>query len=511
MTRDRLLDRLDGGSVDLLVVGAGIVGSRVAYEAAHAGLRVALVDAGDFGGATSSASSKLVHGGLRYLATGDVRLVRQLHAERLALMTRVARTSSGRCRCCSRSSARTRAAVRSSSPRSASTAGSPPRARLCRGSSVRRVRPSSCRRSIRRLSRCAASSRRQTHDARLTLATVRGAAEAGATALNYVRLVEWLHTRGRVAGAVLRDLHDGRELVVRCRAAVNATGPWVDPARRLDRPGAPPLARSEQGRARRAADEQPWAAGVALFDEGRTAFAVPWHGMLLVGASDTEYDGDPGDVRASAADVASVLAPLSPVLALDATRVVSAFAGLRVLPRGAGDTARASREHLVDIAPSGLVSIAGGKLTTHRTIAADVLRRLPWSVRPTDAPLPGAGRATLAGVDPDVAAHLAGLYGSDAARVAAYPGALERLHDLAPDVLGQALFARDVEWALTVDDVVQRRTTLAVRGLADEAVRRRIASVLGVAPALAVASWSGCRSKSRSSGCCSLSSGWSSS
>src|SRR4051794_20808407 len=85
-----MLDRLDGGSVDLLVVGAGIIGSRVAYEAAHAGLRVALVDAGDFGGATSSASSKLVHGGLRYLAAGDVRLVRQLHTERLTLMTRVA-------------------------------------------------------------------------------------------------------------------------------------------------------------------------------------------------------------------------------------------------------------------------------------------------------------------------------------------------------------------------------------------------------------------------------------
>jgi glycerol-3-phosphate dehydrogenase len=489
VTRERLLDRLDGASVDLLVIGAGIVGSRVAYEAAHAGLRVALVDAGDFGGATSSASSKLVHGGLRYLATGDVRLVRQLHTERLALMTRVAPHLVRPLplllaveREHARRSAKLVAALALYGGIASSRQAMP---RLVRPSRTRALVPALDPSAV---ALCGVVPEAQTHDARLTLATVRGAASAGAAALNYVRLVEWKHSRGAVVGATLRDVHGDRELDVRCRAAVNATGPWVDRVRRLDRPAAPPLARLSKGVHAVVPLEEPWAAGVALFDEGRTALAVPWQGMLLVGASDTEFDGDPGDVRATRADVAAVLEPISRVVAIDATPVVHAFAGLRVLPRGPGDTARASREHLVEVAPSGLVSIAGGKLTTHRAIAADVLRRLPWSLPTTDAPLPGAGRTTLAGVDPEVAQHLAGLYGSDAGCVIAYPGALERVHGGGPDVLGQVLFARDEEWALTVDDVVHRRTTLAVRGLAGEDVRERIASVLGVAPPLAVAS-----------------------
>ena len=168
----------------------------------------------------------------------------------------------------------------------------------------RLVRPgrarSSCRRSIRRRSRlCGLVPEAQTHDARLTLATVRGAAAAGATTLNTcgsssgaTRAAGW-RERGCTTSTA------ARELAVGCRAAVNATGPWVDSVRSLDRRGAPSIARLSKGVHAVLPQDSQWAAGVALFDEQRTAFAVPWQGMLLVGASDTEYDGDPAtSVRA---------------------------------------------------------------------------------------------------------------------------------------------------------------------------------------------------------------------
>ena len=228
-------------------------------------------------------------------------------------------------------------------------------------------------------------------------------------------------------------------------------------------PGAPPLARLSKGvHAVLPLDSR--GPRRRLFDESRTALAVPWQGMLLVGATDTEHDGDPDATAPTPADIAAVLEPLARIVGLEPARVVHSFAGLRVLPRGPGDTARASREHLVQTAPSGLVSIAGGKLTTHGTIALDVLapagRAAAAPRRPSDTPLP-APAALAAGNRPEPRRPPDGLYGSDAARVVAYarsfPDALERIPRSGPDVLAQALYARDEENALTVDDIVHRR------------------------------------------------------
>lgn len=492
MSRGRSLGRLDGGSFDLLVVGAGIVGSRVAYEAAHHGLRVALIDAGDFGGGTSSASSKLVHGGLRYLATGDVRLVRQLQAERRVLAGSVAPHL-----------VRPLPLVLAADRRKA--------AKLVAALTLYGALTASCREVPRLVGRSRAHAllpsldpsatallgvvpEAQTHDARLTLATVRGAAARGAVTLNYVRLDAFEQRHGRIVGAVLLDLESGAPVTVRCRAAVNAAGAWVDHVRRLEDPRARPIARLSKGIHAVLPLAQDWKAGLALFDDSRTAIAVPWHGMLLVGATDDEFEGDPGAVRPSAAEVERVLRPVARLVAdgtVDPGRVVHAFAGLRVLPRGEGhDTARLSRRHLVDTGPTGLVSVAGGKLTTHRTIAVDVLRRLPVDVRPhrvraSSTPLPGAwlpGPKSLVDVDPATEAHLRGLYGSETAAVLAYAAVdaslLERIHEDGPDILAQACFARDWEHALTVVDVAARRTTLAMRGLLTEPVRATLARLL---------------------------------
>jgi glycerol-3-phosphate dehydrogenase len=164
------------------------------------------------------------------------------------------------------------------------------------------------------------------------------------------------------------------------------------------------------------------------------------------------------------------------------------FAGLRVLPIGNGSTANAHREHMVRSGPRGMVSIAGGKLTTHRRIALDALNRIAdprlASLGLVDAALPEASDRPgffATDLDPGVASHLVQIYGSEAAVVVAERGlhsnAMERIHPDGPDIWAQAYYAVDREWAATVDDVVRRRTTLAVRGLATPALRATIGRV----------------------------------
>jgi glycerol-3-phosphate dehydrogenase len=213
------------------------------------------------------------------------------------------------------------------------------------------------------------------------------------------------------------------------------------------------------------------------------AFAIPWEGSLLLGTTDTEYEGDPGAAAVWPEDIDAVLSEASRALPQDLLardRIRYSFAGLRVLARGARDTAEAPREEIVTTGPAGMVSVAGGKLTTHRRIAVRVLRKLPafQNVRVSDDPLPGAGPIPPAPdtVDPAVWEHLSHLYGDEAGNVLS--AGAELVQPGGPDVWGQVLYAIDREWAMTVDDVVRRRTTLEVRGLATPAVRDRIAATL---------------------------------
>jgi glycerol-3-phosphate dehydrogenase len=484
--RERALEELRRGTFDLLVIGAGIVGSRVAYEASAAGLRVALVDSGDIGGATSSSSSKLIHGGLRYLATGDFSLVRRSQQERRILAARVAPrlvrplpvllvVAPGQ------RAARSRLAL-ALSLYAAVTGFRSPRpgfaSRKDAATLVSGLDPGS-------LAAVGLVPEAQTHDARLTLETAKGAAAHGAVVANYVRVCALEQARGRIVGAVLEDALGTGAFALRCRAAVNAAGPWVDAIRLLEAPQSPPITRLSKGVQVLLPLVGRWRAGVALFDESRTAFVAPWQGMLLVGATDTPYCGDASAAVATPADVAALLDPFAALLsgaALSPSRVRYAFVGLRVLPRGTGDTALAPRRHAISVGPAGLISIAGGKLTTHRLVASDALRRLPRELRPTrsgptDEPLAGAPARTVAAdlrrrLDPEVVNHLVYLYGAEAGRLLSYERvaahALERIHPNGPDIWAQAYFAFDHEWAVTVEDVVARRTTVAVRGLGRE-------------------------------------------
>jgi glycerol-3-phosphate dehydrogenase len=498
------LERLGAGRFDLLVIGAGILGSRIAYEAASDGLSVALLDGGDFAGATSSASSKLLHGGLRYLSTGDFALVRRLQSERRAIATRIAphltsplplvlalespsRVSTAKLNAALALYAALGSAVRPL-PRRLNADAAEAAVPALRGGSVRSY---------------GLVTEALTNDARLTLATVRAAVAAGATAANYVRVVELEHRHGRLCGAFVEDEATGERLRVSSRAVVNATGPWLDFVRRLEDPGAEPLVRLSKGVHVVVELLGDCRTGLALFDDSGTAIAIPWEGMLLLGTTDTPYESPPGCHEIGDAEAGQVLGRFGNVLQpeqLLGTGVVHAFSGFRVLARGDRSTARARRRHVVAIGSGGMVSVAGGKLTAHRLIAMDALRLLPSEVRtrrraPRDTRLGQPCTDQTASLlrdrlDAGTAAHLIRLYGDEARRVLAYaehvPDALERIDPKEPDVWAQVDYARDEEWAMTEADIVERRTTLAVRGLASPAARQAIRERLAAKPELAI-------------------------
>ena len=493
VSREEARERLRQRTFDLLVIGGGIVGAGIAAEAARAGLAVALVDRRDFGAGTSSASSKLIHGGLRYLRLGDVRLVREAHHERRLLMQVVAPHLVHRLPFLLplyRNGPYGRLTIQAGLVLYSALA----RARL------KRLVPPECARehvpSLRLdgLRSCGLYADAVTHDGRLCLANVRAAAEAGATVLNYAEVRELRTVHGRVAGAEV--LVDGTAVSVSARAVVNATGPWVDAVRRLEDPSAAPSVRLSKGAHLLLSLDEPWAAALTIpHDKVRVSFALPWQGMLLLGTTDALHEGEPEAVEATEADVDQILAEAAVAITPDLLRreaVRSTFAGLRVLPTGDGSTTSARRETVYLRGPSGMLSVAGGKLTTYRRIALAALSALRAELglhnldrRPF--PLPGAidpneGVRRLArrlpDLDPAVCAHLVHLYGSLADEVLALavadPDLLHPIHPEGPDLAVQALYARDVEWACRPEDVLRRRTTLALRGLAGEDVVRRV-------------------------------------
>jgi glycerol-3-phosphate dehydrogenase len=452
------LERLASGRFDLLVVGGGILGAGIAEAASAHGLSVALVDKGDFAGATSSASSKLIHGGLRYLRLGDVGLVREAHHERRILMNVVAPHLVRRLPFLLPlyDDGPYRPWFVQSGIVVYSTLA---RARLNGLVDVDRARRMVPQLRGEGLRSCALYEDAWTNDARLTLANLRAAEQRGAVVLNYAEAV----------GLSPIEVHaDGRTFAVDARRVVNASGPWIDRVRRLEDPAARPSVRLSKGVHVVVDGAEGWRAALTIpHDKVRVSFAVPWEGTLLLGTTDTLYEGDPEAVSATEEDVRHVLDEASAALTtLGPPR--RAFAGLRVLPGGEGGTASAPRETVYTTGPTGMVSVAGGKLTTYRRIALEALDHLGvqgLSRRPR--PLPGAtGLDRMVWpveLDTTTRNHLLHLYGSLAPEVLAPavddPSLLEPLVPGRPDVRAQDMYARTHEWALTDDDVLRRRTT----------------------------------------------------
>jgi glycerol-3-phosphate dehydrogenase len=506
-------EQLMNATFDLLVIGGGILGISTAWHAAQSGLRVALVDAGDFAGATSSASSKLLHGGLRYLQTGAVKLVAENHFERRALTRQVAPHLS--------KPLKFYLPVYKGGPHGAVKLGAGVFAYSALsvfGDGVGHLlSPAKAREAVpelrvKDLKAVAVYGDSQMNDARMALMTTRAAVDAGAAVLNYAEVSGLRFTDGRVSGADLRDRVDGTEFGVNAHVVLNATGPWVDHLRRMEDPGAVPSIRLSKGAhlvLKRTAD---WKAALATpVDKYRITFALPWEDMLLLGTTDEDYEGDPGKVTPTKADFAQILDEASLSVRSEQLKpelITYAFAGLRVLPGGPGSTAKAKRETVVTEGRGGMLSVAGGKWTTFRHIGRTVMKKLaalpgyslgaemePMRNLPHRLPLPGIanphavqhrllsdGGAPLPNLGEDTAKHLATHYGSlafDITRLAGeHPELAERVHPDAPEIWAQVVYARDREWAETADDVLRRRTTLMIRGLDTPEVRAKVQALL---------------------------------
>lgn len=481
--------RLDGGYVDVLVVGGGVTGAGAALDATTRGLSTAMVEARDFGSGTSSRSSKLFHGGLRYLEQLDFSLVREALRERELMLTRLAphlvRPVSFLYPLTRRGWERAYVGAglmlydtlggKSSLPRHRHLTKRAARA-LCPA-----LRPSALVGALRYYDA-------QVDDARHTMTLVRTAAHHGATVRSSTEVVELLRDADRVTGAVLRDTDTGAECRLRAGVVVNCTGVWTDDVQRLSGDGGRFRVRASKGihllvrRDRINSDT-----GLILRTEASVLFVIPWGSRWIVGTTDTAWDLDRAHPAASRSDIDYLLEQVNAMLSSAITRadVVGVYAGLRPLLAGESEeTSQLSREHAVARSVPGLVSVAGGKYTTYRVMARDAIdacvedldRPVPPSV--TDrVPLMGAdGYAALVNRQVTLAEELGvpswrlrsllDRYGSMIFEVLAPaaqdPSLLEPVIG-APDYLNaEVRYAVTHEGALHLDDLLTRRTRISI-------------------------------------------------
>ena len=521
--RGRVLERLAEEQFDVLVVGGGVTGAGVALDAASRGLRTALVERGDFASGTSSRSSKLVHGGLRYLQQHEIRLVHESLAERQRLLRNASHLVSPipfLIPLFGRSGAVAKAVARSYS--SALwlydlTGG------LRIGSRHRRLARSEvlAHFPLLRADRLVAGFLyldARADDARLTLALLRTAAlNHGAAVANYTALESFVtDPSGRVTGGVVRPAimpgaGAGRPFPVRARAVVNATGVWADDVRAIGEADHPHSIRPAKGvHVTVPAERLPCdvAAVIPVGADRRSIFVVPWPeaGLVYLGTTDTAYEGPLDDPRCTPEDVDYLLRAANGVTTAGLTPddVTGVWAGLRPLlapvagRRVTERTADLSRRHQVVVGENGVVTVTGGKLTTYRKMAQDAVDEVTGLLSPTGrsrrnrcvtkhlalrgTSVPG-GTVTSDGADPvgsAVRAHLVARYGRESGDVLAVadgrPELLEPVVEHLPYLGAEIVYAARAEMAQTLADVATRRT---------RALIQRAEPTLAGAPAIA--------------------------
>ena len=356
---------------DVLVVGGGASGLGCALDAASRGLRTALVERGDFAQGTSSRSTKLAHGGVRYLRAGQVALVAQSLRERERLGANAPELVRSVPFIVPAYRRHERAWYGAGLALYGILAPSSGATRILSRDDVIARLPALRRRGLRG---GVLYHDGQFDDARLALALARTAAGLGAVVANYVRVGGLLKTASRVSGVAATDLETGDTMEIPARVVINATGTGVDAVRRLDEVGAVTMVRASRG-AHIVLDTRfspgDSAAMIPRTDDGRVLFMIPWRGRLLVGTTDTAAPEVTDDPAPTPDDVSFLIEHAARYL--DTTPTVadirSTFAGLRPLLAGSGRTSSLRRDHRVVVAHSGLVTIAGGKWTTFRLMA----------------------------------------------------------------------------------------------------------------------------------------------
>jgi glycerol-3-phosphate dehydrogenase len=504
--RDRDLAALADGPLDVLVVGGGIVGTGAALDAATRGLRVGLVERDDIAVGTSSRSSRLIHGGLRYLEQYRFGLVREALTERSRILHLAPH-------------------LVTIEPLLFPLFGWPLATRVFYQAGMTLYDVLGARKdggwhrhlSVPEVLAHAPAMRRERlrgglmfhdgveDDARYTLAVARSAQEDGATIVTRAGAESLIEDGGRVVGARVCDRLSGEELDVRARVVVDATGVWgADPTAPLSG-GSTRLLPSRGAHLIVPRSRIPSDVGLTIRVPGKVVFLVPWPGFWLVGTTDAPYAGPIDRPTAASEEVDELLAAVNHVLDVGLTRadVVGTYAGLRpLIAPSSGSTVTASREHRVTVERNGLVRVSGGKYTTYRVMAEQtidaavgvlggsgagrtgtVTRRLVGAADRAELDRTAVALAAASSLERAVAARLVARHGTQAPDVVAHGrelGLLGRLVDGEDHLEVEVAWAARHELALSIDDVLARRMRLA-HELPDRgaSIAPRVATILG--------------------------------
>ncbi|WP_336085181.1 glycerol-3-phosphate dehydrogenase [Nocardia sp. SSK8] len=495
--REQAIAGLGAEEIDVLVIGGGVTGAGAALDAAARGLSVTLVEARDFAAGTSSRSSKLIHGGLRYLEQMDFALVREALKERGLLLNTLAPHLVHPVPFLFPLQHRVweRAYIGAGIALYDTLGGArtvPMHKHLTRTGALElapALREDAMTGAIRYYDA-------QVDDARHTMMIARTAADHGATVLTRTKVVGLERDGDQVTGARVLDLETGREHTIRARGVISATGVWTDDMIKLTGVEFPFHVRMSKGvHILVPRDRLDLHTGLIMRTEKSVLFVIPWAEHWIIGTTDTDWALDKNHPTATAADVRYILDHVNGLLREPLTRadIVGTYAGLRPLMTGASkETAKLSREHAVAEPAPGLFVIAGGKYTTYRVMAADVVdavaARLGGDIpASTTATLPILGAvgytemlgdtaalAATAGLPVETVEHLLGRYGSLTADLLDLVGTDHTLRQRipgAPDhIAAEIVYAVTHEGALHLDDVLTRRTRISIevpdRGLA---------------------------------------------
>ncbi|MEU4646019.1 glycerol-3-phosphate dehydrogenase [Nocardia fluminea] len=509
--REQAVGTLDTAEVDVLVIGGGVTGAGAALDAASRGLSVTLVEARDFAAGTSSRSSKLIHGGLRYLEQMDFALVREALKERGLLLNTLAPHLVHPVPFLFPLQHRVweRAYIGAGIALYDTLGGArtvPMHKHLTRSGALElapALRADALTGAIRYYDA-------QVDDARHTMMIARTAAEHGATVLTRTKVIGLERDGEKVVGARVEDLETGLAHTIRARTVISATGVWTDDMIKMTGVDFPFHVQMSKGvHILVPRDRLNLHTGMIMRTEKSVLFVIPWAEHWIIGTTDTEWALDKNHPTATAADVQYILDHVNALLREPLTRadIVGTYAGLRPLMTGATkETAKLSREHAVAEPAPGLFVIAGGKYTTYRVMAADVVdaaaARLGGEIPASaTAQLPIVGAAgyfdMLAEVSDlsvsqrlpvDVVEHLLGRYGSLSTDIfgliAADPALRHPIPGASDYIAAEIVYAVTHEGALHLDDILTRRTRISIevpdRGLAAAPeVARLIAPLLG--------------------------------
>ena len=469
--RECLLAQLTPQTVyDIAIVGGGATGLGLALDAASRGYRVVLVEADDFAKGTSSRSTKLVHGGVRYLAQGNLGLVREALSERSTILSNAPHIAQPLPFVLPTYTGWEKAFYGIGLMLYDILAGKSSLGKTAFLSQAEAVR---CLPSVQTAGLCGGVKYwdGQFNDAKLALALARTAARQGALVLNYMQAVKLRYSEGKIAGIDCQNKLTGLVHEIQAACVVNATGVWVDALREQD--GADQAMVTPSQGVHIVVDQKflPGATGLMIpkTADGRVLFAVPWLGKVILGTTDTPRHDLPKEPLALDAEIDFILNESASYLRQAPTRddVKSIWVGLRPLvtaPHQAGKTTKdLSREHTVLVSPSGLVTVTGGKWTTYRSMAEDVLRKclahrlisFHQAAQTKHLKLVGAGDQAQVSICEAEGLHS---YGSEQHWVSTLPGNDACLCEGLTEAMVR--FAARYEYAITVEDVLARRSRL---------------------------------------------------